>query len=68
LQSEREIWLQFDGRRFANWRSLDHQTIEVEGTFHVPKDAGYWTNYPNGFIGDITKLQLSDPRRPFGGF
>jgi hypothetical protein len=65
---ENAVWLEFDGSRFPNWRSLDHQTIEVEGTFHVPKGAAYWTNYPNGYIGEITGLQLSKPPGRFFGF
>jgi hypothetical protein len=65
---ENAVWLEIDDKRFPNWRSLDHQTVEVEGTFHVPKGAAYWTNYPNGYIGEITHLQLSDPPGRFFGF
>jgi hypothetical protein len=61
---ENAIWLQFKESQFRNWRSLDHQTIEVEGTFHVPKNAAYWTNYPNGYVGEITRLQLGNPPIP----
>ncbi|HUY26789.1 MAG TPA: hypothetical protein VMV27_05170 [Candidatus Binataceae bacterium] len=50
-----------DKSRFQRWsRELDHKTVEVEGTFYLPKNAAFWTGYPNGIITKITSMQLRD--------
>ena len=69
LVKQNAIWLSVKGYQFTRFRSLDHQTIAVEGTFHLPenpKNGAYWTNYPNGFI-EVTKLRPSEPQNPLGG-
>ena len=69
LVKQNALWLNIKGYQFTNLRSLDHQTIAVEGIFHLPenpKNGAYWTNYPNGFI-EVTKLRPSEPQNPLGG-
>ncbi len=61
------IWLNIKGSQFTRLGSLDHQTIAVEGIFHLPKNAAYWTNYPNGFI-EVIKLRPSETQNGFSGF
>jgi hypothetical protein len=39
-------------------KELDQKTVDIEGTFYLPKNAAYWSGYPNGIIGKITKMQL----------
>jgi hypothetical protein len=69
LVKQNALWLNIKGYQFASLRSLDRQTIAVEGIFRLPenpKNGAYWTNYPNGFI-EVTKLQPSEPHNPLGG-
>jgi hypothetical protein len=69
LVKQNALWLDIKGYQFTSFRSLDHKTIAVEGIFHLPenpKNRGYWTNYPNGFL-EVTKLRPSEPQSPLGG-
>jgi hypothetical protein len=51
-----------DKAKRKRWEALlDHQTVEVQGTFYYPKkEGGYWSGYPNGIITNITDMRLHD--------
>jgi hypothetical protein len=51
-------------KKIGQWSLLDHQTVEVEGTFYYPgKEKGsYWSGYPNGTITHITDVRFWDIR------
>jgi hypothetical protein len=44
------------------WALLDHETVDVEGTFYYPEkgEGDYWSGYPNGIITNITGMQLHE--------
>lgn len=44
------------------WQALlDHETVDLQGTFYYPpRNGGVWSGYPNGIITEITDIQLHD--------
>jgi hypothetical protein len=60
--TENALGLVLTAAQFKTSYKLDHQTVEVEGTFHRSK-----TSNQNGFIDEITEIQLRDPMNPYKG-